>query len=231
MKLHFTFFLFLFSLNCFSLEHPSKELAKAYKKFESAHSEHANLSTVDNSTIAYLVTDRMYQVPQWISPLPPHGFRWNASKRTTIDKKSYDNSLNTDINVKIEVNKCNLRRISKAPCENLEKIISTKPKIWLMKYKATAASQVLDEYSLLWVERGLYTEEEWTYHLENSLRDSLLRSCPPQKLTLRDFEFLGVFMSKQKREETFSSAAHGEYPPRLTHGSEQGAQGLHRSVP
>lgn len=79
MKLHSTFLLLLFSLNCFSLNQTSKELTKARKKFDLARSEYSSLPPIDNSTLDYLVTDRIYQVPKWIQPLAPNGFRWNAS--------------------------------------------------------------------------------------------------------------------------------------------------------
>lgn len=211
MKLLFNFFLFLFSLDCFSLERQSPELVAAYKKFELAHSEYPNISTFDDSTIGYFVTDRMHQMPHEITLPSPHGFngfKWSSSKMSIKNTESYSKSLNTYVTVHTNIKKYTLRNVSNAPCGNLAQIKKCRPKIWLMHYTSKAASQVLADYYLLWVERGLYTEEEWTAHIENLLHASVLQSCPPEKLTLGHFEFLGAFMSEQIRQETFSSAAH-----------------------
>jgi hypothetical protein len=120
-------------------------------------------------------------------------------KDLKMDEMHFEPVLKVPQPVYTEVLKLNLRYRGPAVCDDIEEIRKRKPKIWLMHYKATSSVGPITEYSLLWVERGRYTEKERT----RQITELLLQSRPPEELTLNDFKFLTGFMNEEEAKEIF----------------------------
>ncbi len=193
MRLHFTFWLFLFALNCFSM---SKEFQEALSIFRDAIPSYSDIPNIDNSNIQYLITGKIYKIDEHAQICAPDEFRWNTSLNPLAKREVLGALV-----LQEKIYKCNLRPIVLSSLTKAgTKIKAAKMKIWRFKSTGLSSSPSVPsfEYSLLWVERGFDAPNPQEEFLER-----MARECPPDRLTLDDFKFLRDFMTKEIAQETF----------------------------
>ncbi len=144
MRLHFTFWLFLFALNCFSM---SKEFQEALSIFRDAIPSYSDIPNIDNSNIQYLITGKIYKIDEHAQICAPDEFRWNTSLNPLAKREVLGALV-----LQEKLYKCNLRPIDLSSLTKAgTKIRAASMKIWRFNSTGLSSSPSVPsfEYSLL----------------------------------------------------------------------------------